>query len=309
MSEHRSCHLALIFITLVVMLIMFAMNGLNTGGDIIPGLYVTGDMETLSDKYYIEITPAGTTFSIWGAIYFWQVLFIAYGLSTICRQGPEGYLYYSPGIMPSGIYWSYIINNILNISWLLLFDREQNIAALVVIAVMWVTLLIPLVISHKAVADNTEILRKNGMMKEVWLIRFLVQNAFAMYITWLTVATLLNFTIVLAYDAGVDQSTASTISLGILAGEILLWLLLDFAVLPKYTNYLFSPYIVLPIAIGGSLAKNFDPWQTNTIITVALLGLALLAFLVKIILMFVRHCRNKNEAPIESTLEKTQIPA
>lgn len=266
-------------------------------------------METLSDKYYIEITPAGATFSIWGAIYFWQILFIAYGLSTICRQGPDGYLYYSPGIMPVGIYLSYIVNNALNASWLLLFDREIMIAALVVIALMWFTLFIPLVLSHKALHENLEILQKFGMMKEAWLIRFLVQNAHAFYITWITVATLLNLTIVLTYDAGMDQSMASTISLGILAGEIVLWVVLDFCVLHKYTNYLFSPYIVLPIALGGSLAKNFNPWHTNTIITVALLGLALLAFLVKIILMIVRHCRRRTTQPVESTLEKKPVPA
>jgi hypothetical protein len=237
-----------------------------------------------------------------------QVLFIAYGLSTICRLGPDGYLYYSPGIMPSGIYWSYIINNVLNISWLLLFDREIMIGGLVVIALMWLTLVIPLGISHKAVNDNLGVLRKNGLMREAWLIRFLVQNAHAFYVTWVTVATLLNLAIVLTYDVGLDQSLSSTIALGILGGEILLWLILDFFVLPKYTNYLFSPYIVLPVALGGSLAKNMDLWATNTIITVALLGVAFLALIIKIVLMIVRHCRNKNDQPIESTLENTQLP-
>ena len=48
----------------------------------------------VSDENYLEITPAGWTFSIWGFIYAWQVLWIAYGLSTICREGINGYLYY-----------------------------------------------------------------------------------------------------------------------------------------------------------------------------------------------------------------------
>ena len=33
----------------------------------------------------VEINPAPATFIIWGPIYVWQVLFLAYGISTIFR--------------------------------------------------------------------------------------------------------------------------------------------------------------------------------------------------------------------------------
>ena len=243
-----------------------------------------------------------------------QAVFIAYALSTLCRRGPDGnYLYISdPTLMPAEFYVWYIINNCLNIAWLILFDREIKIAALVVIALIWFTLFVPLVISHKTIMNNVQKIQKFGMMKEVWMIRFMVQNALAFYCTWITVATLLNFTMVLAYDAGMDQSTASTISLGILSFEIVLWLSLDFFVLHRYTNYLFAPHCVLPIAIGGSLAKNFNPWHHNTIITVILLSVAVLALVVKVIVMIARHCMWKRQAdsdvPEDSSQQKV-VPA
>ena len=247
-------------------------------------------------------------------IFWFQVAFIAYAFSTLCRRAPDGnYLYISdPTLMPMEFFIWYIINNCLNISWLILFDREVMIGSLVVAALMWFTLFVPLVISHKTIADNMQKIQKYGMMKEVWMIRFMVQNALAFYCTWVTIATLLNFSIVLAYDAGVDQSVASTVSLGVLSFEIVLWLSLDFFVLHRYTNYLFAPHCVLPIAIGGSLAKNFNPWHHNTIITVILLAIALVALVVKIIVMISRHCMWKRQAdsnmPDDSSQQKV-VPA
>ncbi len=50
-----------------------------------------------------------------------------------------------------------------------------------------------------------------------------VQNGIATYTTWTTIATLINFTVVLRYDAGMTQSDAATVSLSILLGEAISW--------------------------------------------------------------------------------------
>jgi hypothetical protein len=43
-----------------------------------------------SDKYYLEVTPAGWTFSIWGFIYAWQAAWVLYSIINIFRKTPEG---------------------------------------------------------------------------------------------------------------------------------------------------------------------------------------------------------------------------
>lgn len=50
-----------------------------------------------------------------------------------------------------------------------------------------------------------------------------VQNGIATYATWTTIATLLNFTVVLSYNAGMNKSDAATVSLSILLGEAVAW--------------------------------------------------------------------------------------
>lgn len=50
-----------------------------------------------------------------------------------------------------------------------------------------------------------------------------VQNGLAVYTTWTSIATLINLTIVLSYDAGMNESHAATLSLSLLSVEVLVW--------------------------------------------------------------------------------------
>lgn len=50
-----------------------------------------------------------------------------------------------------------------------------------------------------------------------------VQNGLAAYTTWTSIATLINLTIVLSYDAGMSESDAATLTLSLLSAEVLVW--------------------------------------------------------------------------------------
>jgi len=147
---------------------------------------------------------------------------------------------------------------------------------------------------------HTPELRKNGMMKEKWMVQFLQQNAFGIYCTWCCIATLLNMAMIGAYVGQSDQATMSTIALSILLMEVLIWVSLDTFVLQRYSNYLFTPHLVLVWALSGSLAKNYNPWTTNTIMTVVLLTLACAATVMKIVIMLWRHFRTEPDSPLVS---------
>ena len=125
------------------------------------------------------------------------------------------------------------------------------------------------------------------------MIRFMVQNGLAMYCTWCCIATLLNSAQCLTYRGDVPQDISSSIMLGCLGFELIMWFILDTFVWYKYTNYIFMPYVVVVVALVGSIEKNFVVWSRNIIITVVLLGVAALAFSVKIVLMTFRAYRNK----------------
>ena len=78
----------------------------------------------MSDENNTEFTPAGWTFSIWGIIYFWQAAWLLYAISRIPRKSNEDYLYIIPDTLHYFVFVFYILNMILNISWLFLWDRE-----------------------------------------------------------------------------------------------------------------------------------------------------------------------------------------
>ena len=61
----------------------------------------------------------------------------------------------------------------------------------------------------------------------------IIHNGFGIYATWTTIATLLNLAIYLTYDVGVEQYIASTISLSVLALEIVAFAFIDNIYLEK----------------------------------------------------------------------------
>ena len=134
----------------------------------------------------------------------------------------------------------------------------------------------------------------------------LMTNAFAIYGTWVSVATLLGLGIVLAYTTGIPQQAASTIVLAILTVEIMIWLLLDLAFLEKFTRFLFTPYIVLIVALSGVLTKNYDGTDPNDIYTVMLLIVIILMLCVKICLVVHREMKDpafkKDGVPSTTTI-------
>ncbi len=131
----------------------------------------------------------------------------------------------------------------------------------------------------------------DGFMKDVWLVRVLVQNGLAFYATWVTIATLLNLGACITYHPGamLPDHTSSTICLGILAAELVVWFSLDMTVLDRFVRYLCAPYVVVVWALSGVIAKNWDPTNRNSIFSVVLLAVASTACIIKVAIMIWRH--------------------
>lgn len=261
-----------------------------------PDLYVS-DTGTISDKYYIEITPAGWTFSIWGFIYAWQALWIVYAIVNLFRKTEKGPCYIYPVLLPVPYLVSYLFNLVFNCGWMISFDREILELALALLFLITMTLYICLFFSYRSLNKGIHILVKQGRKHDVWLTRFFVQNGLSLYATWCTIATLLNFAIVLTYRSAHDisQKDASTTSLSILTAIIIVFLVADWFFMDRYTRYTFTPYIVLVVALTGSLVKNYEEGERNTIFTIVLLAVSGVAAIVKTFLLFWRHCRKTED--------------
>ncbi|KAK3592746.1 hypothetical protein CHS0354_016502 [Potamilus streckersoni] len=287
-GQNKTAIIPLIIGAIVSYILVIVFNALSARGD---GVLFLSNQANLSDKYYLEITPAGWTFSIWGFIYTWQALWLLYSFILLFRKTPIGPAYLNPEVVPSSLLAVYILNMLLNIGWLFLFDREIIQAALADIFMMSVTLYICLFLSYRAFDKHVIQLLKEGRRYDIWFIRILLHNGLGIYATWITIATLLNLAHTLTYRSAHDisQDVASTVSLAVLSAEILVFYITDLVVLDRYTRYTVTPYLVLVVALSGSFSKNWVAGARNPIYIAVLLALAATMTIVKLVAMIYRH--------------------
>lgn len=280
LKDHKILRLSLIVLSQIAYIVALIINALAGPGKG-PFQHSTGNV---SDRYQTEITPAGWTFSIWGVIYSWLFLMNIYFLSWLCRG-----LYSSPAILPSVFFVSWIINLILNCSWLVLWDRELMIAALIVLALIAFTNYLLIYFSCVGLRAHGSWLKQHHP-KDLFCIIVLVQNGIATYATWTTIATLLNFTVVLNM-ASVSATNAATASLCILLLEVIIWFSVENFLIEKHVRYILSVYPVIIYALSGSLSKHYDSTAPgrNAVFSVVLLVLACIVFVVRLTLVVWRH--------------------
>merc|ERR1712212_820239 len=128
---------------------------------------------------------------------------------------------------------------------------------------------------------------------DLWLIRVLIQNGVAIYTTWTAIATLINLTIVLTYDAKMLPADAATTTLSILTGVLFLWFVLENGPLDKHVRYIFTIYPVVIWALSGIMSGKYDAadLSRNNIFTVGLLASACVLFVSKILLVIRKHIK------------------
>ncbi|XP_042751253.1 uncharacterized protein LOC122194334 [Lagopus leucura] len=288
-----------IFVMLLSLATFTAMVILNAGNatGLFKGLFRTTP-GNISEKYSTDFTPAGWTFLIWNVIYAWQLAWLLYALSGICRRNELGCVFMKPDLLPVPFYMAWILNNGLNVGWLFLWDREYLLPALLLLAALTFTTGAALFISHRALRIHSTWFVK-GHQADLWLIRILVQNGLALYATWTTIATLLNFAVVLIYKWDVSNETATTASLSILTLMLVMWFCQENFFLDKYVRYNLTVYPVVIIALTGSMCKDFSISSptTNGVFIVVLLALTCFIFAVRLALVIRKHSNELLEPP------------
>jgi hypothetical protein len=128
--------------------------------------------EEISNRYPTPVTPAGFTFSIWSLIY---IGLLAFGIYQVL---PTKDSQFRP------VRTLYILSCALNCVWIYFWHHEQIAICLLTISVLLAVLFL---ISFK--------LPKPETTGEYWL----TKAPFSIYLGWVTVATLVNFAVLLFY--------------------------------------------------------------------------------------------------------------
>lgn len=275
MGNHSIFRVTIILLSVAVYIVALAINALAGAGKA-PFTESTGEVSRMYDT---EITPAGWTFSIWGVIYTWLLVMLIYILTWLCRRTSSGWMY---EILPIGFFLSWIINMTVNIIWLFLWDRGLMVRALIVLALIAISNYLLIFFSCRGLSAHGNWLHQHHL-KDLWGIRVLIQNGIAVYATWTTIATLLNFSIVLHFSE-ITKTDAATVSLCILLFEVLGWFIVENFVIDRHVRYILTIYPVVIWALIGNISKNYDPEAPgrNAKFTVGLLVLACLLFVCRV---------------------------
>ena len=238
----------------------------------------------IADVYRLEITPSGWTFSIWGVIYVWQALWLAYGWSFVCRPN-------STKMVPLLTYVLFCVSCLLNMGWLYSFSNyevEISFVLLLVLALVLYGAIGAALVTYYYKVKHLLLHQKADLI----LTPVLLHNGLAVYATWTTVATLLNMGIIMEYTGGnrVDASTTGVVVLSVLMLLEIVWFLLENTVLDRYTRYVYTIYPVLIWALSGVITNNIDDNKKETnAIAVGALVLTGLLLLLRIIIVVVSH--------------------
>uniref|UniRef100_A0A3Q0T5E6 Si:ch211-161h7.5 n=1 Tax=Amphilophus citrinellus TaxID=61819 RepID=A0A3Q0T5E6_AMPCI len=230
----------------------------------------------ISDEFVTQITPSRWTFSVWSIIYVFMGVGLLFVFAGIFRNA-YGYVYCSPAILPHGFFVTLCINLGINIGWLLLWDRLMIPALVFLILIICTNYSMICFICHGIHVYGAWLNKYHKT--DLRLLRVLqVQNGVMIYTTWTTVATLLNLTIVLAYEAQMSQEDAATV------------FALENFVLDKHVRYICIIYPVVIWAMSGNLDKNYDAVSpSRNGIFIVLLAVACVLFVIRLILVVWRH--------------------
>ena len=155
-------------IIVIATLVTIALN-------IFSGLITGKSVAAISNRFPVPVTPAGWAFSVWGIIYTGLIAFAIYQALPSQRTNPR--------LQRIG-YW-YVLSCAANVAWLFLWVNEQitlSLLAMVVLLLSLITLYV------RADMNRTNIAR---------IERWCVNIPFGIYMGWITVATIVNVTVVL----------------------------------------------------------------------------------------------------------------
>jgi benzodiazapine receptor len=128
----------------------------------------------LSDAYLIRFVPAGYVFSVWGIIYMGLLAFTVYQALPSQRENPR----------LRAIAWWYVVGNLANAFWLIFWHYYQVEITLGFMLLLLGTLLYSVSYLHKNKATSTTE-------------SLCVDLGYHIYTGWISVATIVNVTVVL----------------------------------------------------------------------------------------------------------------
>lgn len=187
----------------LVLAAFLATVAMNAAANLLPlNGRTTGE---ISDQFQVFITPAGYVFSIWSLIYLGLGAYVVWQFTSAGRSSPR----------TQGLARLFIVTCIANIAWLELWHYGEYVLTLAaMLALLAALVIIYLRLQNEPPVSTAE--------------RWCVDGPFSLYLGWITVATLVNLSVVLdivGRPIGLDAASwaLAMIVLATLIGIVMGW--------------------------------------------------------------------------------------
>jgi hypothetical protein len=223
-------------------------------------------IKTITNNHPTQIEPANWMFGVWVVIYVLFVIWYLYIFLLLFRQICCGRRNKSP-LFP-GIFWLiFIVINVLNGLWVRLYVKNYMVISGIILAVL--TLMLYLInmiafrvcwfdVTYEKPYNDDE--RDDDIVElsrcDVGLLRLTTLNGLPLYAAWCTVATALQWTMILQYNIFHWSSNISSIvTLAILSFVLLMFWFMEIISLRRYFAYTWSPTILLIVVFSSIIAR------------------------------------------------------
>lgn len=277
----------LVSVTFAAYIIHVVFAALAGGGGS-PKLFPTS-VGNVSDNFKLLVTPASATFSIWSIIFFLQFFWMIYALVCLCRSGP------ATNLLSGKFYFAFLISTVFITIWLFSWSRKEIIQSLIFVVLhqVFVELAFGLACCNlREYLQTSDVDSRNRA--DVWAHRILVQNGILFYLTWTTVASLLNFAVALKEELGASDVGASLTILIILAIITVVWFGVENFAIRTYTEYTFAYYVAQIWALSGVICSVWGVNDTVAGFVLALLILTVILLIARIIIVAIRTRRRES---------------
>ena len=204
------------------------------------------------------------------------------------------------------VYWIRTVINCLNIIWIYIWGNEKIVPASVILYIFAFTFYA----SNAVLVIYFRQVQYKAHKVDRVLTYILPINGNFVYCTWATIASQLNLTIAIIYNANYDPTDGATIGLTLLLTLVVGYFILESTVGERYLRYVFSVYPVIIWASIGVLAVHWrdeTEESRNKIYVLALLIIAVLFLLSKVVLCIVcgrLRPNNRNAMDMDNYKEK-----
>jgi len=254
-SGHNGAQVSLVLLTTLLFLAAAAMMHLFFFPEYAADLFKV-ELRNLTFQYEIPVTPSHWTYLLVPIITAWLLLAKAYALVLLCRHNAVGPAYKSPPVLTHWALLPYSLACLALVAWTVVFDREQLIAATALMAAAALLLWLATAALYQSVHHHGPWLARHSAA-DLWLYRILWHNGLAALTTYASVQAAYLLGVCLRVEVGLSLQEVVYVVLGIVAGIMVLWFLLESTVLDRYGRYTVTHYLVVLTVTGGAYERQF----------------------------------------------------